>query len=147
MTMAIQQWTLRGVLLLASIGGVAFFGAALLASYVQPLLIEKAAREIVRIEVERRVGEKIDVLAMANDVPRRVAEVLADMLNADCECRKRLVELAVKAHGEQLSPLGQIRQKLVGLIERSYATVTHNLMREVRIFSGRTPRRSLCSGL
>jgi hypothetical protein len=159
--MAIQQWTLRGVLLLASIGGMAFFGAALLASYVQPLLIEKAAREIVRIEVERRVGEKIDVLsnsrvvdlaqkalgktdeeivaarrAMANDVPRRVAEVLADMLNADCECRKRLVELAVKAHDEQLSSLGQIRQKLVGLIERSYTTVTHNLMREFRIFSG-----------
>ena len=147
--MAIRQWTLRGVLLLASIGGLAFFGASLLVSYVQPLLIEKAAREIVRIEVERRVGEKIDVLsnsrvvdlaqkalgktdeeifaarrAVANDVPRKVAEVVADMLKADCECRKRLVERAVKSHDEQLSSLGQIRQKLVGLIESSYATVT-----------------------
>jgi hypothetical protein len=160
MSVAIQQPTLRAALLLASIGGCLFFGIALLVSYMQPLLIEKAAREIIRIEVERRVGEKIDVLsnsrvldlaqkalgktdeeiaaarrAIANDVPRKVAEVVADMLNADCECRKRLVERAVKANEEQLSSLGQIRQKLSGLIESSYATVTHHLMREFRIFS------------
>jgi hypothetical protein len=160
MSVTTRYQTLRAALLLASIGGAVFFGAALLVSYVQPLLVEKAAREIVRIEVERRVGEKIEVLsnsrvvdlaqkalgktekeivaarrAIANDVPRRVAEVVADMLNADCECRKRLVERAVKVQEEQLSSLGQIRQKLAGLIESSYATVTHHLMREFRIFS------------
>jgi ABC-type multidrug transport system fused ATPase/permease subunit len=160
MSVAAHHQTLRAALLLASIGGAVFFGAALLVSYVQPLLVEKAAREIVRTEVERRVGDKIEVLsnskvvdlaqkalgktedeivaarrAIADDVPRRVAEVVADMLNADCECRKRLVERAVKAQEEQLSSLGQIRQRLVGLIESSYASVTHNLMREFRIFS------------
>jgi hypothetical protein len=141
--------------------GATLFTVALLASFLSPLLIERAAREIVRIEVERRVGQKIDALsnstltvlaqkalrktdeeidlarrALAQDVPRKVANVVADMLNADCECRRRLVGNATKAQEEQLSSLSRIRDNLVSLIETAYSEVTTNLMREFRIVTG-----------
>jgi len=151
---------MRIILLALSLLGAAFFGGAFALSFADPLLIERAAREVVRIEVERRVGEKIDSLsnsrvagfaqralqnadadiarsqrAIREEVPRRVAKVVADMLNADCECRKRLAENMQKAQAEHLSSLTQAREKLAGLIESAYASVTRNLMREFRIFA------------
>src|SRR5688500_16144887 len=103
------------ILLLILIGALTFVSAFAL-SYLNPILIERAAREVVRIEVERRVGQRIDELTdskiaglaqgalrktgleveevrsdLREQVPRRVANIVADMLDADCECRKRLV--------------------------------------------------------
>jgi hypothetical protein len=151
---------MRIILLALSLLGVALFGGAFALSFADPLLIERAAREVVRIEVERRVGEKIDTLsnsrvagfaqralqnadadiarsqrAIREEVPRRVAKVVADMLDADCECRKRLAENMHKAQAEHLSSLTQAREKLASLIESAYASVTRNLMREFRIFA------------
>jgi len=151
---------MRSVLLALSLLGVLLFGGALAASLVDPLLVERAAREIVRIQVEREVGEKIDSLsnsratslarralqsteadvartqrAIRDEVPRKVATVVADMLNADCECRKRLIEHAQRAQDERLSSLTQVRERLLSLIESAYASVARSLLREFRIFT------------
>ena len=151
---------MRIILLALSLLGAALFGGAFALSFADLLLVERAAREVVRIEVERRVGEKIDSLsnsrvagfaqralqnadadiarsqrAIREEVPRKVAKVVADMLDADCECRKRLAENMQKAQAEHLSSLTQAREKLAGLIESAYASVTRNLMREFRIFA------------
>jgi hypothetical protein len=150
---------MRRALLLISLIGSSVFTPALIASFVSPLLIERAAREVVRLEVERRVGQKIDSLsntrlvglarralekvdadvqsvelAIREDVPRKVANVVADMLRADCECRKRLIEGAQRAETERLTSLGQLRERLVASIESTYATVRGALLREFRIF-------------
>ena len=151
---------MRQVLLALALAGTALFGAAFAISFLDPLLVERAAREVIRIEVERRVGEKIESLSgskvaglarkalvrvdadlekaqreLAQDVPRKVAHVIADMLKADCECRKRLIASADKGHRQHVTSLTQMREHLVGLIESSYASVTANLMREFRIFT------------
>ena len=147
-------------LLILSVIGILLFTAAFAMSFADPLLVERAAREVVRIEIERRVGEKVEAFSnakavtlalktlgktnveiettrreIAEGVPRKVASVVADMLNADCECRKRLVEYAVRDHDEKLASLGQLRERLVGLIESAYSSVTTSLMREFRIFT------------
>lgn len=151
---------MRRVVLILSLLGTALFAAAFALSFANPLLIERAAREIVRIEVERRVGEKIESLtdsrlaalaqralqradadiegakkAIREELPQKVANVVADMLNADCECRKRLVEYAKRSENERLSSLTQLREKLVVFVESAYSAVTRNLMREFRIFT------------
>jgi hypothetical protein len=148
-----------GLLTLGLLGAAVFAGIFVL-SFLKPLLIERAAREVVRIEVERRVGEKIDSLsgtriiglaqralkrtdaamelslqAIRQGVPRKVADIIANMLDADCQCRKRLAEYARNWHVAQLSSLRQARETLVTLIESAYASVTSNLMRELRIFT------------
>lgn len=152
---------MRAVILTLSVLGTLLFGSAFALSFVEPILIERAARELVRIEVERRVGDKVDVLsnsriagmaqraldktdeevertkeAMRIELPRKVAKVVADMLDVDCECRKRLVEYAQKAASERLSSLVDVRGRLVTLIESAYSSATASLMREFRIFTG-----------
>ncbi|NRF72141.1 hypothetical protein HLB44_34670 [Aquincola sp. S2] len=129
---------MKRALQLIGFGGALLFGLLLVVSFAHPLLIERAAREVVRIEVERRVGEKVEALSnarivvlaqkalgrtdaeieaeqrrLAADVPARVANALADLLNADCECRKRLVDAARKSQDERLKSLGQVRERLV----------------------------------
>ena len=152
---------MRRALLTLAFFGAALFGTAFAISFLNPLLVERAAREVIRIEVERRVGEKIESLStsrivalgqkalgktdaeletakreLAAGIPRKVAEVVGAMLNADCECRKRMAEAATKAHEERITQLGQARERLAGLIESAYASVAANLMREFRVFTG-----------
>jgi hypothetical protein len=151
---------MRTILLALSLFGALLFGGAFVLSFFDPLLIERAAREVVRIEVERNVGEKIDSLsqsrlvglaqralkntdadialsqrAIRDEVPARVANAIANMLDADCECRKRMVEYAKNAEHAHLSSLTQVRERLARLIESTYVSVTSQLLREFRIFS------------
>jgi hypothetical protein len=150
----------RALLILCAIG-FTVFAAIFVATYTSPLSVEKAAREVVRLEVERRVGYRVEVLsnssiitlaqkalgrtdleieqaknALSEEVPQRVANGVADMLNADCECRKKLTSLAVRTQEERVSSLSQVRERLTDLIESTYASVRESLLRELRIFSG-----------
>jgi len=149
----------RALLLIATLG-VVLFGGALVLSWLNPLLLERAAREVVRIEVEQRVGEKIDVLtnskvaalaakalgqteaeiatkrrALKEGVPSKVAQAMADLLRVDCECRRRMSEGATRDAEQQLTTLEQVQAQLLGLIETAYASTTRDLMRELRIVS------------
>jgi hypothetical protein len=151
---------MRRFILFLSFAGTVLFGGVLALSFLEPVWIERAAREVVRMEVERRIGEKIDdlsgsrlaslargvlqrtevdiqsaELAIRQDVPRKVSEVLAGMLDADCACRQRLVEHARRSEAHRLSSLLDVRARLVDLIESAYASVTNDLMRELRIFT------------
>ena len=151
---------MRAIAFSLSLVGTLLFGGALAISYADPITIERAAREIVRLEIERRVGEKIKTLtdsriaglakralarseidisraqqALQEDVPRKVANVIADMLNADCECRKRMVANARQSALQRFSTMNQLRGRLIGLIESAYTSVTQKLLREFRIFT------------
>lgn len=151
---------MRRALLILSLLGFGAFATIFAISFTSPLTLEWAAREIVRFEVERRVGARIEALsnskvaalaqkalgktdaelqeakrALIADVPRRAAEAAANMLNADCECRKRLAEAAIRNQEERITTLGQARDRLAALIESAYASVTTSLLRELRIFA------------
>ena len=151
---------MRNSILLVSFLGVMIFAAAFVLSLLNPILVERGAREIVRIEVERQVGQRIDVLSnsrvtefaqkvlrrtsadlqnnwrsIRDELPRQVAYVVANMLNVNCECRKRLAEGLQKVASNHLSLLAEARQGLSVLIESAYASVAANLLREFRIFT------------
>ena len=152
---------MRRLLLVISVLGFGLFTTAYVISFVSPLLLETVAREIVRIEVQRRVGAKIEALTnsravslaeralekvdvdlgaakrmLAEEVPKKVAAHVADMLNADCECRKRMTEAAVRNQEGRVGALTQMRERLLALIETTYVSVTQSLLREARIFTG-----------
>lgn len=151
---------LRKALLTISLLGLIVFGGGLLASFAAPLTIEQAAREVIRIEVERRVGARIDALSdgrlaglarkalekttteadrvereLREQIPQRVAKTIADMLNADCECRRRLVERARQAHENELGTLRQAEARLSAWIEQAYARTREQLLREFRVIT------------
>lgn len=151
---------LRPTILVLGLLGLLVSGGAFVLSLIDPLLVERALREVVRVEVEQRVGARIDALtdsriadlgrralqgvgadiagtrqALRDDVPRKVAEVVADMLDADCACRRRLVELERQAYVGHLDSLVAVRARLQGLVEAAYATVARDLVREFRVFT------------
>lgn len=151
----------RPAILLSSWLGALLFATAFVLSWSHPLLVERAAREVIRIEVERRVGQRIDELSdsriggfarralratgleiedskreIREQLPRRVANLVADMMDADCECRRRLVASSEAAAHERLASLAGVEQRLTGLIEAGYASVRLSLLREFRIFTG-----------
>lgn len=151
---------MRLFLLRFSIAGALIFIGALLLSFASPLTVERAAREVARIEIERRVGARIDALSdgrlaqlaqraagrnaeqieatkkvLRDEVPRKVADLIADMLKADCPCRQRMIERAEHAEREHLASLVELREKLAVFIEASYAKVSAQLLREFRVFT------------
>lgn len=148
---------MRRFILMLSIAGFLLFSSAMVVSIFSPRLIESGLREVIRMEVERETGEKIEVLLDSRiasaaqrmlgktdesitqaraELPSRVAIVVDYMLQPDCECRRRLDTAVQTAQVERLATLGDIRQRLVVLIESAYSTVTASLLREFRIFTG-----------
>ncbi|MFG6413954.1 hypothetical protein ACG02S_08600 [Roseateles sp. DC23W] len=64
-----------------------------------------------------------------------MARAVADMLSADCECRKRLAERARQSHEERLGSLRQAQARLSEWIEQACANTRDPLQRELRIFT------------
>ncbi|MDR2709735.1 MAG: hypothetical protein LBB65_00050 [Burkholderiales bacterium] len=149
---------MRTTALLISLIGTLFFGGVVVLSWVAPLQIERAARSLVRIEIEHQVGEKIDTLSntriaglaqrllektgvdleqtkqvLHDEAPRRIADAIADMLDTDCECRQRLRMYLEAGYSARLNLLTEAQDKLRVWIESAYAKVTQSLMRELRI--------------
>jgi len=149
----------RAILILSLLGASVFAGAFFL-SYAQPLLVERAATTVLRIEIEREVGARLDaqfesgIVAFAQralgrtdaqiartrqqlreDVEWKVGEVVSKMLDPDCTCRQRLQALARQWHVEKLRSLQQAREQLQHVVESAYATVRRDLLREFRIFT------------
>lgn len=152
--------TLRRILLALSLACCALFGSTLALSFADPLRIERAARELIRMEVERRVGERVQTLSnsrigqlakkslgqtdaeiddiqrdIVRGIPARVARIVGDMMKADCACRQRLAANLARAYEDRLATLVQLRERMDSLIEAAYQQVSRQLLREVRIFA------------
>jgi hypothetical protein len=106
---------MRTIISIIAFVGLAVFGSAFIASCANPSLVEALARDAIRLEVERRVGERIDAMdggrlaeiakrlsgqnaseiadlkrKLAESLPQKVATVAAQMRNLNCECRKAI---------------------------------------------------------
>jgi hypothetical protein len=159
-TTPLRKGLRRTLLALCAVALLAF-GSILVTSYVAPITVEQAAREVIRIEVERRVGERMETLSnsrltglarkalqttkadanraeeeLRRQLPQRVANAVAELLKVDCECRKRMVERARQTHEDKLGALRQAEARLSDWIEHAYANTRELLLRELRIFTG-----------
>ena len=117
---------MRTLILCFGILGTLVFGAAFALSFSSPLLVESLGKEIIRIEIERRLGTQLDTLTgsrMAGlaqkalgrtdseiaavrreieaGIPDKLASVMTDMRRADCECRKRKAVYAQQRQATQ----------------------------------------------
>ena len=141
--------------------GFAFFAAAFVASYVAPGWVEQVARDAIRHEVEKQVREKVasldehflarqaQVLArghakdieqarrqLEQQLPERLAQVIAEMGSLDCECRKR-VEAGIRdGLLSQIATAAAARERLTELIRTKYLDIAAQVLREFRIFTG-----------
>lgn len=98
------------------------FGSAFAISILDPFLIERAARGIVRIEVERRVGEKVEVLSNAKIVS--LAQQALGRTDAEIETARR--EIAESIPQKQCSRGGGFRRAVL----RRFASTSMQPWRE-----------------
>jgi len=151
---------MRALILVFGIVGTVLFGSAFVLSFSSPLLVENLGKEIIRIEIEHRLGTQLDALSgsrMARlaqkalgrtdseiaavrreieaGIPDKLASVMTDMRRADCECRKRNAVYTQQRQATQLASLIQMRARLVEFIESAYQQTTASLVREFRIFT------------
>ncbi|MFZ6640285.1 hypothetical protein ACO0LL_11120 [Undibacterium sp. TC4M20W] len=133
---------------------------ALLLSYSNPVMVENMAREVVRLEVKKRVHAKLHTLQdskiaelagqvlarqtaemeklklqLAADLPARIAGIVTDLGKLDCTCRQKIERSLTIGMQERSQKLAQINDRLNELIRRKYMEVAQSLTREFRIFT------------
>lgn len=152
---------IRHLVLALGIVGSTFFALAFLASIAKPGFVEQVARNIIRYEIEKQVHEKIDTLdsqflarkaaafsqgyaeeiartrqLLAEQLPSRLAVVIAEMGNLDCECRKKIeMNLRVGLEG-RIGNAAAAQDYLTSLIRSRYMDTAKQVTREFRIFTG-----------
>ena len=156
------QRVLRGSLGILGAFGAALFTALFAASFVDPLFVEGLAKEVIRIEVQKRVEERIEAIDQKylmekgkrlieienakiaafkeqarQGVPKRVSAVLEQMRDASCKCRQLadLGESYFKFDG-RIAQAREVIAHLDGLIRAKYMETAAQLTREFRIFTG-----------
>lgn len=143
-------------------GGIGFFafGALALISVFEPMEIERVAKNLIRIEVERRTNEEVRNLdeyflggraeaflrdheadveqaeqALKERLPGKIAEVIAKMQNPDCECRGKVQVLVRDWILAGISSARQAAEPLDLLVRAEYQDASAKLLREFRIFT------------
>ncbi|MBI2307901.1 MAG: hypothetical protein HYU78_11430 [Rhodocyclales bacterium] len=152
---------IRALLLLLSAVGTMLFGAALVASLLNPGYVEETAKEVIRRQVEKKVHEKIDALdekylstkagALINKhaqeaeiaqrqlkekIPEKIAAVISEMRDLDCECRKKIENHLREGFESQIVIASQAQERLTSFIRTKYMETAEKLTREFRIFTG-----------
>jgi len=116
---------------------------------------------LIRYQVEKKVHEKIESLDanflakkadrfsqhyrdeitaakrhLAEQLPARIASVIAEMQNLDCECRKKIESRIRKGLEWEIVNAAQAQERLTTLIRTRYMEVATQLTREFRIVTG-----------
>jgi hypothetical protein len=150
----------RSALTIGVIGFV-FFALAFLASIASPGFVEQVARNLIRYEVEKKVHEKVESIdshflakkaevfaknhaddiartkhLLAQQLPARIAEVIAEMQNLDCECRKKIETNIREGFEWRIASASAAQEQLSTLIRSKYMETASQLTREFRIFTG-----------
>ena len=153
--------TIRILLLALGVIGALMFGGAFVASIVNPGYVEEVAKEIIRRQVEKNVHEKIESLdakflsnragnlikahseeiaaakrQLSKKVPERMASIIAEMRNLDCECRRKIEKGIREGFEWQILKAAQAQERLTTLIRTKYMETAEKLTREFRIFTG-----------
>lgn len=141
--------------------GSAVFGVLFVTSLVNPGYVEQVAKDVIRYQVEKKVHEKIEALdagflaskanilvktygdeialiqrQLREKLPEKIASVIAEMQDLDCECRKK-VEKSIRSGFEwQIASATRAQEQLTALIRAQYMETAEKLMREFRIFTG-----------
>lgn len=154
------QPLIRKVLIVLSLLGSGIFGCALLASLLKPNYVEQMTRELTRMQVEKSVHEKLDAIdskfltskagsfilkhsedarharqQLQDQLPERIAAVIAQMRILDCDCRKNIEENVRNYFESQVFNAEVAQQQLTSLIRSQYMHTTEQLTREFRIFT------------
>lgn len=151
----------RRVAISLGLVGCLFFGFAFVMSIAAPGFVEQIAKHIIRYEVEKRAHEKVDTIdstflakkaeaftkgyadeiaqtkqLVVQQLPARLSEVIGEMQNLDCECRKKIETNIRDGFEWRITNASAAQELLTTLIRTKYMETASQLTREFRIFTG-----------
>ena len=141
--------------------GFVLFGALFAITFVSSKAIEKSAKGFVKLQIEKEVREKqvaiskSDVASkaknlaeklgletdkiqkdLANDLPEKIASVIASMCGYDCERKKALTQSITAGYLDRLKNIEIAQDTLSDIIKGKYIEIVGNLKFDLRIFLG-----------
>src|SRR5262245_3831798 len=130
-------------------------------SFADPGFVEHTAKEVIRHQLQKKTREKIDALdegflmkqaegmskthaeqmreakrALVEGLPSRLAAVMAEMGNLDCECRKKIEQGFKKGFESRIQTLEMAEERLNAFMRAKYMDTAKQLSREFRSFTG-----------
>ncbi len=156
MKIALQTFGLIGILL---------FGTAFWFTFGVPGYVEDVAKEFIKGRIEKETKEKIDSLSLAakdsklgklaqklmdsnheeisriqayleTQLHEKIADVIAEMGDLDCECREKYAQLIKSGFEIRLASFQNTNEKLLDFMKTKYMEVTAKLTLDLRIFTG-----------
>ena len=148
---------------LRSIGlfGILLFGVLFSITFVSPEIIEKSTKGFVKYQIEKEVREKQQLLSdstiankalsianklgleseqlqedLDNNLPEKIASVIASMCGYDCERKKALAQSITSGYLDRIKNIEIAQDTLGNLVKGKYIEIVGNLKFDLRIFLG-----------
>lgn len=145
--------------------GALLFGSFLYFTYSTPGYVEEAGKDYIKSQVEKKINAQIDSitlksgngalskiakklyeknqeriesikLQLKNNAHEKMASVIAEMRDLDCECRAKWAAHIEQQFHINITTLEATNQKLMDFMRIKYMEVAVELKRDVRIFAG-----------
>lgn len=145
--------------------GVGLFATFFYFTYSIPGYVEEVGKDFIKSQIQTKTNERIDDLKLnhgdgklaklagklyeknqqkidalkgqlKNKSHERLAVIIAEMRNLDCECRRVYAEKIKQGYESQLSLLENANERLQDFMKTKYMEVATELKRDVRIFTG-----------
>ena len=152
---------MSAILRTTGICGLFLFGFLFSITFVSSEILEESAKGFVKLQIETDVREKqaaiseSDVVSkaknianklgfeseeiqkdLANDLPEKIASVIASMCGYDCERKKALTKSITASYLDKLKNIEIAQDTLGDIIEGKYVEIVGNLKFDLRIFLG-----------
>lgn len=147
------------------LAGICLFGASFIFTYSMPGFVEEIGKEFIKEKVEEKTHKQISALKQHNqdsalvkfaskilknneleinrlkevlktNANAKLAAVIAEMRNLDCECRKKHEEALNNQTESELFSLENANNKLTDFMKMKYMEVANKLKADLRIFTG-----------
>ncbi|WP_444926980.1 hypothetical protein ACJJI4_02835 [Microbulbifer sp. TRSA002] len=141
--------------------GILFFGILFSITFLSPESIEESAKGFVKYQIEKEVREKQHLVSestvanqalsianrlglesekikedLDNNLPQKIASVIASMCGYDCERQKALAQSITAGYLDRLKSIKVAQHALGDLIKGKYLEIVGNLKLDLRIFLG-----------
>ncbi|MEH6471211.1 MAG: hypothetical protein V7752_08175 [Halopseudomonas sp.] len=141
--------------------GLLLFGTLLSVTIGMPKAVEQSAKGFVTKQIEREIQEKYqdsrvsslsdEALSIAsrlgfeeikiredlkNNLPEKIASVIASMCGYDCEKKKSLTRSIAAGYMERIANIQVAQARLGDIVKNKYMTIVNSLRTDLRIFLG-----------
>ncbi len=145
--------------------GVLIFGSSFIFTYSTPGFVEEIGKDFIKSKIEEKTNQKIESLKLNNSnnalvqfatklenrneekinklkeklkskAHIKLATVISEMRNFDCECRKKYENHFKKNTEKQIFTLQNANSLLLDFMKTKYMEVSNKLKKDLRIFTG-----------